>query len=103
MRPELISGGNAAKSNTVSSSVRRDRGGDLGSHVKTITAVVTTWTTIATSKPSGRGWPEHWRARSLCPEIWSATRIPGRPVNNDMHHMPRLHHCQQPSDSSNVG
>src|ERR1700757_2414256 len=43
IRPELISGGNAPKSNTVSSSVGRDRGGDLGCHIRTRVAVVTTW------------------------------------------------------------
>jgi len=41
MRVELISGGNAPKFNTVSLlSVGRDRGGNLGCHVKTMVAVV---------------------------------------------------------------
>jgi hypothetical protein len=35
IRPELISGGNAAKSNTASSSIGRDCGGNLGYRVRT--------------------------------------------------------------------
>jgi hypothetical protein len=35
IRPELISGGNAPKSNTASSSIGRDCGGNLGYRVRT--------------------------------------------------------------------